>query len=90
MIRALPITVIHPDDDIIREATRIRKSSIDAQRAGTGRKIATPDAIIMATANVTGRQVITRNPGDFSMAMRTVRIPYQIAGGVVTNVAPAP
>ena len=90
MIELLPVAIIHPDDDIIREATRIRKTSIEARRAGAGSKIPTPDAIILATANVTGRQIITRNPADFGMAMRSVRVPYRLQNGVVSEIASPP
>lgn len=43
-----------------------------------------PQTIILATAKVSGRLIITRNPDDFPRAK--VRVPYEIANGKVTNV----
>lgn len=86
LIGNLPIAIFHPDDHIINEAISMRKASIAAHKAGIGRKIRTADAIILATANVTGRQLITRNPSDFHAAKIPVRVPYQVMNGIVSNV----
>jgi len=42
------------------------------------RKIKLPDAIIQATAETSGRVVVTRNTRDFPEGMVGVRIPYTI------------
>lgn len=52
-----------------------------AERAAVNRrqkKIKLPDAIILATAEVTGRQLVTRNVKDFPSGMSGVRVPYRI------------
>ena len=43
-----------------------------------GKHLKLPDAIILATAEVEGRLLITRNTRDFSADEPGVRIPYQI------------
>jgi predicted nucleic acid-binding protein len=42
------------------------------------RRIKLPDAIILATAETTSRQLLTRNVRDFPKGMRGVRVPYQV------------
>jgi hypothetical protein len=37
-----------------------------------------PDAIILATAEVAGRELVTRNVKDFPSGMRGVRVPYKV------------
>ena len=52
-----------------------------AERAAANRrqkKIKLPDAIILATAEVAKRQLVTRNVKDFPAGMRGVRVPYRI------------
>lgn len=88
LIRDLPIYVLHTTDEIIRETTRLRAASIAASKAGAGRKLATPDAIILATADVSGRRIVTRNPADFAAATIPIRVPYDLSGGVVSNLRP--
>lgn len=88
LIRDLPIYVLHTTDDIIRQTTRLRAASMAANKAGTGKRLKTPDAIILATANVSGRQIVTRNPSDFAGAAIPVRVPYDLTDGIVTNVRP--
>ncbi|AWL03719.1 PIN domain-containing protein [Massilia oculi] len=90
LTRQLPVYVLHTTDEIIRETTRLRSASIKAHRAGTGKKLATPDAIILATANITGRQLVTRNPADFAAASTPVRVPYTLTDGIVSNIRPWP
>jgi predicted nucleic acid-binding protein len=63
---------------------------IAAFKAGTGKKLATPDAVILASANITNRQLVTRNPADFGAASAPVRVPYKLTDGVVSEVAPSP
>jgi predicted nucleic acid-binding protein len=52
-----------------------------AERAAENRRqkrIKLPDAIILATAEAAGRQLVTRNLRDFPVGMSGVRVPYQI------------
>jgi predicted nucleic acid-binding protein len=52
-----------------------------AERAAENRRvrrIKLPDAIILATAETSGRQLVSRNLRDFSKGMRGVRVPYQV------------
>jgi hypothetical protein len=52
-----------------------------AERAAVVRremKIKMPDAIILATAEVAGRELVTRNSKDFPAGMRGVRVPYKV------------
>jgi predicted nucleic acid-binding protein len=56
-------------------------SSAVAERAAVVRrqmKIKMPDAIILATAEVSGRELVTRNVKDFPAGMRGVRVPYKV------------
>jgi predicted nucleic acid-binding protein len=76
-------TVIHTDDDIMREAASLRASSLLYPP-----KVLLPDAIIHATANVTGYLLVTRNKKDFRGA--NLRYPYDLQDGRVFNVAPPP
>jgi predicted nucleic acid-binding protein len=94
LIRDLSIYVIHTDDAIIREATRARAESF-ARNAVISRpkvkKLKTPDAIILATAHVTGRILVSRDADDFiGVARVPVRLPYKYASGIVSDVAPSP
>lgn len=90
LTKSLPVYILHTTDEINRETTRLRRASIGAHKAGTGKKLATPDAIILATANVTGRQLVTRNPADFRAATIPVRVPYDLTNGLVSNIRPWP
>jgi predicted nucleic acid-binding protein len=52
-----------------------------AERAAVIRRqkrIKMPDAIILATAEAAGRQLVTRNLKDFPAGTRGVRVPYKI------------
>jgi predicted nucleic acid-binding protein len=52
-----------------------------AERAAVIRRqkrIKMPDAIILATAEAVGRQLVTRNVKDFPAGTRGVRVPYKI------------
>lgn len=78
--------VIHTDDLIMMLATSLRRASVSNQR-----KIALPDAIIMATAQAHRLLVVTRNKKDFRGP--NVRIPYEletISTTRVINVRPLP
>lgn len=59
----LPITMVVADRAaVIRREMRIKM----------------PDAIILATAQVVGRELVTRNVKDFPAGMGGVRVPYNI------------
>jgi predicted nucleic acid-binding protein len=52
-----------------------------AERAAVIRRqkrIKMPDAIILATAEGAGRQLVTRNVKDFPAGTRGIRVPYKI------------
>ena len=56
-------------------------TSAVAERAAENRRvrrIKLPDAIILATAETAGRQLVTRNVRDFPKGMGGVRVPYQV------------
>ena len=42
------------------------------------KRLRMPDAIILATAEVAGRKLVTRNVKDFPSGMRGVRMPYKV------------
>lgn len=78
--------VLHTDDLIMTLATSLRRASVRNRR-----KIALPDAIIMATAQAHRLLVITRNKKDFKGL--NVRIPYELETTTTTrviNVRPMP
>ncbi|ELX12214.1 PIN domain containig nucleic acid binding protein [Janthinobacterium sp. HH01] len=75
--------VIAIDDAIMVEAAKIRGASLYAQK-----KLALPDAIILATANVTGRVLVSRNTKDFNMLSPNVRVPY--IAKIISNATPLP
>nr|WP_229262887.1 PIN domain-containing protein [Duganella radicis] len=78
--------VIHTDDLIMMLATSLRRASVHNRR-----KIALPDAIIMATAQARRLLVITRNKKDFKGP--NVRVPYELETVTTTrvvNVRPLP
>jgi predicted nucleic acid-binding protein len=52
-----------------------------AERAAVIRRqkrIKMPDAIVLGTAEASGRQLVTRNVKDFPAGTRGVRVPYKI------------
>jgi predicted nucleic acid-binding protein len=61
-------TIIDIEQSISHKAVEIRKQE----------RIKLPDAIIYATAQISGRLLITRNIKDFSNSNPAIRIPYQI------------
>ena len=76
-------------DAIVREATAFLShfglDEIDeeiAQRAAGLRRdrprLKSPDAIILATAQIRGRVLVTRNIKDFPAAMPGIRVPYTL------------
>jgi predicted nucleic acid-binding protein len=76
-------SVIHTDDYLMAEAASIRAASLLRPP-----KIQLPDAIIQATANVTGRLLVTRNKKDFRG--NNLRFPYDLENGRVFNIASPP
>ncbi|MES2257672.1 MAG: PIN domain-containing protein [Pseudomonadota bacterium] len=78
------LTIIALSDDISAETAHIRHVALQEIPK---RRLKLPDAVIQATANLTGRLLITRNTADFKGA--GVRVPYEIDGvGNVINVLP--
>jgi predicted nucleic acid-binding protein len=69
--------VIHTDQYIMDLAATLRKDSIDLKK-----KVALPDAIIMATGMLHANFVVTRNTRDFAMLVslrpQLLRIPYEV------------
>ena len=58
--------------DEIDEETALRAASLRRERP----RLKSPDAIILASAQVRGRVLITRNTRDFPAAMPGIRVPY--------------
>ena len=78
--------VIQTNEAIMIEAATLRGASLLRPP-----KISLLDAIIKATANVTGRLIITRNKKDFSGP--NIRIPYELDTQTIVhviNVVPPP
>lgn len=76
-------------DEVVREAQqflgRFGLDEVDdeiALRAAALRRerprLRTPDAIILATAQIRGRVLVTRNIRDFPAEMPGIRVPYQL------------
>ena len=61
-------TVLPVTDGVAERAVAIRRKL----------RIKLPDAIILATAEVAGRQLCTRNVRDFPDGMAGVRMPYRV------------
>lgn len=55
------------DDEIARRAAALRRERP---------RLKSPDAIILATAQIRGRVLITRNTKDFPAQMPGIRVPY--------------
>ena len=55
------------DDEISRRAAALRRERP---------RLKSPDAIILATAQIRGRVLITRNTKDFPAQMPGIRVPY--------------
>ena len=60
--------------DEIDEETSLRAASLRRERP----RLKSPDAIILASAQVRGRVLITRNTRDFPANMPGIRVPYTI------------
>lgn len=74
------LSVIGLTTDIAAETAEIRHAALHSQPK---RRLNLPDAIIQATANLTGRILITRDTTDFKG--KNIKVPYQIdaAGNVI-------
>jgi len=57
------------DEEISRRAAALRRERP---------RLKTPDAIILATAQIRGRVLVTRNTKDFPAEMPGIRVPYTI------------
>jgi predicted nucleic acid-binding protein len=57
------------DDEIAHRAAALRREKS---------KLKSPDAIILATAQIRGRILVTRNTKDFPASMLGIRIPYTL------------
>ena len=57
------------DDEIARRAAALRH-----QR----KSLKSPDAVILASAQVSGRILVTRNTKDFPAEMPGIRVPYKV------------
>lgn len=79
------IKIVHLNDDIMLRATAIRRNSLVNPP-----KISLPDCVIRATAEASGRIVVTRNPADFGGIGPMIRVPYEIVNGSAVNIAPVP
>ncbi|CAN7414790.1 PIN domain-containing protein [Pseudoduganella sp. LjRoot289] len=78
------LTIIQLRDDIPAETANIRYTALHEIPK---RRLKLPDAIIQATAKLTGRLLITRNITDFRGP--GLRVPYEVdAIGNVTNILP--
>ena len=60
--------------DEIDEETALRAASLRRERP----RLKSPDAIILASAQVRGRVLITRNTKDFPAQMPGIRVPYTL------------
>ncbi|NGZ83370.1 PIN domain-containing protein [Duganella aceris] len=75
------IAIVQTNEAIMRRAGELRRL--------TSKKL--PDCIILATAEVQGRLVITRDPVDFGGKSSTrVHVPYKLTNGIVSDVLPLP
>lgn len=61
--------------DEIDEEISVRAASLRRERP----RLRSPDAIILATAQVRGRVLVTRNTRDFPANMPGIRVPYTIS-----------
>ena len=60
--------------DEIDEETALRAASLRRERP----RLKSPDALILASAQVRGRVLITRNTRDFPAQMPGIRVPYTL------------
>jgi len=60
--------------DEIDEEISLRASALRRERP----RLKSPDAIILATAQIRGRVLVTRNTKDFPANMPGIRVPYEL------------
>ena len=60
--------------DEIDEETSLRAAALRRERP----KLKSPDAVVLASAQVRGRVLITRNTRDFPASMPGIRVPYTL------------
>lgn len=60
--------------DEIDEETSVRAAALRRERP----RLKSPDALILASAQVRGRVLVTRNVRDFPATMPGIRVPYTI------------
>ena len=60
--------------DEIDEETSVRAAALRRERP----RLKSPDAIILASAQVRGRVLVTRNVRDFPATMPGIRVPYTV------------
>ncbi len=60
--------------DEIDEETSVRAAALRRERP----RLKAPDAIILASAQIRGRVLVTRNVRDFPASMPGIRVPYTI------------
>ncbi|MBS0482791.1 MAG: type II toxin-antitoxin system VapC family toxin [Proteobacteria bacterium] len=60
--------------DEVDEETALRAASLRRERP----RLKSPDAIILATAQIRGRVLVTRNTKDFPAEMPGIRVPYTL------------
>ena len=65
--------------DEIDEETALRGAALRRERP----RLRSPDAIILASAQVRGRVLITRNTRDFPEQMPGIRVPYRLERGLI-------
>ena len=63
--------------DEVDEEIALRAASLRRERP----RLKSPDAIILASAQVRGRVLITRNTRDFPAQMPGIRVPYRLESG---------
>ena len=83
LLAAAGIRVVHTNDNIMYRAAEIRGGSIRKKP-----KIHLPDCIILATAAVQGRVIVTRNPKDYGGGDSGVHVPYKLENGIVSELVP--
>ncbi len=74
--------------DALNEVIMAQAAGIRASSFINPPKVRLPDAVILATANVTGRLLVTRNRKDFRGP--NVRFPYELQNTEVISVAQPP
>lgn len=72
----------HAVEGLLDQFTIVELSEEIARRAATlcqqRATLCMPQAVVLASAQVTGRILVTRNTDDFPAAMPGIRVPYQL------------